>query len=270
MKLNITVEGDSPIEIAMLLKGMVAKQVQIGEFDRPVVAEPLKFQWHWPTSSVAQVGDQTFIWYDEVGAPGGVAYSLEAAQHAVDIYAAGLNEPKKAEPAVACTDSGRFVEYKLLYENGSHELARYGDCLYVVCADGIPVWCGHSETEGRKSVDARERATAPSAKEEKPVATIAKDPDYGLPNDFPYVSDPNPKPAEHATQTKVAGPGFAEPLYEDDTKVVDPQQPVRPTVGVIRLFWPLGTRCQYGECTTILRDPGRKRQNGYCAAHRNS
>jgi hypothetical protein len=264
MELNINVKGDNPIEIAMLLKGMVAKQVET--VTNNCAAEPQKFQWHWLTPHLAQVGDEMFIWFDEAGQAGGVEYSVEAAQQAVDTHAAGLDQPKKAEPAVACTDGGCFVEYNLLYENGSHELARYGACLYVVCADGVPVWCGHSETEGRKSVDARERGkTDVDALTKDAQAYCLAVPKSAV--NLPVELEPS------ALQTKVAGPGFAEPLYEDDTKVVDPQQ-LQVANGKVPdengYYWQEGTLCQLSGCAEWLRPARRKRENGYCAEHRNS
>lgn len=265
MKLNITVEGDSPVEIAMLLKGMVAKREACPpkEFDRPTAAEPLRFQWHWPTSSVAQVGDQTFIWYEETGMPGGVEYSLEAAQHAIDARAAYLNQPK-AETAIACTDGGRFVEYDVIQDNDFLMLTCYGDCLYVLCEYGVPVWCGHSLAVGRDEAQRRQNKRDGI----EPVAEYSQQQPKLPELDVSIVVDVEVEPEPSMLQTKVAGPGFQEPVYEEDTQVTEPQ-PTRPTDEEGH-YWAEGTRCQLKDCNEYLRPAGRKRESGYCAKHRNS
>lgn len=212
MELNINVKGDSPIEIAMLLKGMVAKQVE------------------------AVVNNSC------------------------------VTESLKAEPKLSALlfDHDKHVEYEIIQDNYFLLLTCYGDCLYVLCELGIPVWCGHSLGLGRD--EAQRRQDKRDGVEMMPVEYSQQQPK--LPEMSVGIVDLPPEPEPSMLQTKVAGPGFAEPRYEEDTQVVDPQQ-TRPT-DVNGYYWQEGTRCQYDGCNTILRTAGRMRESGYCASHRNS
>lgn len=270
---------------------------RLGAFVNPLdAAEPLKFQWHWPSKHIAQVGDETFVWFDESGLPRGAACTVSGAQNQLENYIASINNPPI-----------RTVDCETLQENDTLELSLYGDCLHVLYKEGVPFWCGHSETEGR---DLAQRINDGAHIDLVVRELLLASDEYRLDlvryADCLYVVYQDGLVVWSGTEEKHARSSFSNRLklltdlavaVPAGMPTVDPYQPhikepevlasvptgtsadmpAEPTpVGEQQpadesgYYWPVGTACQYADCNMPLNDYGRRRKNGYCSTHRHS
>lgn len=249
MKLDISVEGDSPIEIAMLLKGMIAKQADAQSVG--LNPDRLQFGLLMVEPNIAQVGEEIFVWFDEAQQIRGVERSKYAARQAIHRYSESLNQP-----------SIRMVECETLQENDFLELNRYGDCLHVLYADGVPVWCGHGEIAGRDEAQRRQ-----ALRDEQPAPIEVR-----VDQTQEIAIDP-PLPAEPVYESMAAACLPTDELPEPIDPEESDQEP--DTVGDFPVdengyYWPAGTICRYEGCDLTLGSYARKRPDGYCSRHRNS